>query len=94
MDVNIVTRYGHVWAQFLTGVPQGSTLSVHIANLIVWLKHRIMGLDENDPIKRRGNPYTFQVWDRGRDGEPTRFSFSSCYTFPRMEKSRRRSLSP
>ena len=77
-DVNIVTRFGNVWANFLTGVPQGSTLSVHIANLIIWVKHRIMGMDEVDPTKKRGNPYTFQVWDTGRDDEPVRFSFSYC----------------
>jgi hypothetical protein len=37
-----------------------------------------MGLDEDDPTKKRGNPYTFQVWDSGRDDEPVSFSFSYC----------------
>ena len=32
--VNITTKYGNI-AEVLTGVPQGSTLSVHIANLIM-----------------------------------------------------------
>ena len=58
-NVNITTKYGNVSADFLTGLPQGSTLSVHIANLIMCLKHKIMRADYQDPTKRRGNPYKF-----------------------------------
>ena len=65
--VNITTKYGNVMANFLTGIPQGSTLSVHIANLVMWLKHKIMRGDSKDPTKKRGNPHKFSVWDRGRD---------------------------
>ena len=63
---------------FLTGVIQGSTLSAHIANLIMWLKHKIMRADYQDPTKRRGNPYKFQVWDRGPETRLLRFSTSYC----------------
>ena len=77
-DVNITTKYENVAAVFLTGVPQGSTLSVHIANLIMWLKHKIMRADFTDPAKKRGNPYRIQVWDRGRETRLLRYSTSYC----------------
>ena len=67
LGVNITTKYSNIMANFLTGVPQGSTLSVHIANLVMWLKHKIMRGDSKDPTKKRGNPHKFSVWDRGRD---------------------------
>ena len=76
--VNITTRYGNVWTVFLTGVPQGSTLSVHIANLIIWMKHRMMRLDEDNVTKERTNPYKFKVWDQDLDDQPRRSSFSYC----------------
>ena len=76
--VNITMKYGNVMANFLTGVPQGSTPSVHIVNLIMWLKHKIMRGDSNDPPKHRGNPYKFRVCDRGRDKRLARFSTSYC----------------
>jgi hypothetical protein len=76
--VNITTKYGNIWANFLTVVPQGSTLSVHIANLIIWLKHKMMRMDEDEPSKERRNPYKFKIWDKGTDEQPSRLSTSYC----------------
>ena len=66
--VHITTKYGNVLSDFLTGVPQGSTLSVHIANLSMWMKHKFMQADWDDPTEKRSNLYNFKIWDRGRDG--------------------------
>jgi hypothetical protein len=76
--VFVITRYGLTICKFLTGVPQGSTLSVHIANLIIWVKHKVMRLDEVKGLKPRKNAYTFKIWDSGRDDQPIRLSISYC----------------
>ena len=76
--VFVITRYGLTICKFLTGVPQGSTLSVHIANLIIWVKHKVMRLDEVKGLKYRKNAYTFRIWDTGRDDQPIRLSISYC----------------
>ena len=76
--VFVITRYGLTICKFLTGVPQGSTLSVHIANLIIWVKHKVMRLDEVKGLKPRKNAYTFRIWDSGRDDQPIRLSISYC----------------
>ena len=72
--VNITTKYGNVTVEFLTDVPQDSTLSIHIANLIMWLKHKIKRADSNDQTKRRGNPFKFMK----RDTHLVRYSTSYC----------------
>ena len=36
--VKIITRYGKAIAKFLAGLPQGSPISVILANLAQWLK--------------------------------------------------------
>ena len=67
--VHVITRYGITLTEFLTGVPQGSTLSVYIANLIIWVKHRVMRLDEvKEGLVPRKNPFKFRIWDRGPGG--------------------------
>jgi hypothetical protein len=66
--VHVITRYGITITEFLTGVPQGSTLSVYIANLIIWVKHKVMRLDEVKGLVRRKNPFKFEVWDTGPGG--------------------------
>ena len=38
----------------------------------------MMRMDENEPTKRRGNPFKFQIWDRGKDNQPIRFTTSYC----------------
>ena len=63
--VHVITRYGITKCKFLTGVPQGSTLSIHIANLIIWVKHRVMRLDECTHLVPLSNSYQFKVWDCG-----------------------------
>ena len=75
--VHVITRYGITLTQFLTGVPQGSTLSVYIANLIIWVKHKVMRLDEAKGLVPRKNPFKFKVWDTG-DERPIRLSISYC----------------
>ena len=66
--VHVITRYGITLTQFLTGVHQGSTLSVYIANLIIWVKHKVMRLDESKGMVPRKNPFKFEVWDTGPGG--------------------------
>ena len=63
--VILLTRCGITTCEFLTGVPQGSTLSVHIANLIIWVKHRVMRLNESLQLSPRRNAFRFRVWDSG-----------------------------
>ena len=63
--VIVLPRYGITTCKFLTGVPQGSILSVHIANLIIWVKHRVMRLNESLQLSPRRNAFRFRVWDSG-----------------------------
>ena len=39
--VKLITRYGKEEATFLAGLPQGSPISVLLANLATWLKHKV-----------------------------------------------------
>jgi hypothetical protein len=66
--VHVITRYGITITEFLRGVPQGSTLSVYIANMIIWLKHKVMRMDEVKGLVLRKNPFKFKVWDTGPGG--------------------------
>ena len=63
--VIVLTRYGITTCKCLTSFPQGSTRSVHIANLIIWVKHRVMRLDESIHLSPRRNAFRFRVWDSG-----------------------------
>ena len=67
--VHVITRYGITLTEFLTGVPQGSTLPVYIVNMIIWVKHKVMRLDDEvKGLLSRKNPFKLRVWNTGPGG--------------------------
>jgi hypothetical protein len=61
--VKIITRYGKEIAKFLAGLPQGSPISVILANLATWLKHNVKQGTLDDITIKRSDGYKFEVFD-------------------------------
>ena len=65
-SVKILTRYGKELAEYRAGLPQGSPLSVLIANLVMWLKHKTMRR-KIDCTEQREDHYIFKKWDMAHE---------------------------
>ena len=65
--VKLITRYGKEFAEFRAGLPQGSPISVIIANLVMWLKHKVKQGTITAINTKRDDGYFFHVWDTEAD---------------------------
>ena len=62
--VEILTRYGKEIAEYIAGLPQGSPLSVILANLVMWIKHKIVRRKLDNIKEDRKDYYIFKNWDK------------------------------
>ena len=65
--VKLITRYGKEEADFLAGLPQGSPISVLLANLATWLKHKVKQGTAARIQQTRSDGYSFTAWDKDEE---------------------------